>query len=53
MFHSVRRVVAALLDRLRPFQPPADPYAAVPRAAPAESERPRLRYRSRRAGASE
>jgi hypothetical protein len=29
MFQFVRRVVAALLNRLRPFSPPEDPYAAV------------------------
>ena len=29
MFQFVRRVVAALLNRLWPFNPPADPYAAV------------------------
>jgi len=30
MFQFIRRIVAALLNRLRPFNPPADPYAAVP-----------------------
>jgi hypothetical protein len=29
MFQFVRRVVAALLKRLRPFRPPQEPYAAV------------------------
>jgi hypothetical protein len=29
MFQFVRRVVAALLNRFRPFGPPHDPYAAV------------------------
>jgi len=29
MFQFVRRVVAMLLNRLRPFSPPEDPYAAV------------------------
>ena len=29
MFQLVRRVVAALLNRLRPSSPPQDPYAAV------------------------
>ena len=29
MFQFVRRLVAALLKRLRPFSPPEDPYAAV------------------------
>jgi hypothetical protein len=29
MFQFVRRVVAALLNRLRPLGPPEDPYAAV------------------------
>lgn len=29
MFPFVRRMVAALLNRLRPFRPPEDPYAAV------------------------
>jgi hypothetical protein len=29
MFQFVRRVIAALLNRLRPFSPPEDPYAAV------------------------
>ena len=28
-FQFVRRVVAALLNRLRPFSPPEDPYGAV------------------------
>jgi hypothetical protein len=30
MFQFVRRIVAALLNRLRPFNPPDEPYAAVP-----------------------
>ena len=30
MFQFVRRIVAALLNRHRPFNPPDDPYAAVP-----------------------
>lgn len=29
MFQFVRRVIAALLNRPRPFSPPEDPYAAV------------------------
>jgi hypothetical protein len=29
MFQFVRRLVAALLNRLRPFSPPEDPYATV------------------------
>jgi hypothetical protein len=29
MFHVVRRVIAALMNRLRPFSPPQDPHAAV------------------------
>ena len=29
MFQFVRRIVAALLNRLRPFSPPEDPYAGV------------------------
>jgi hypothetical protein len=29
MFQFVRRLVAALLNRLRPFSPPEDPYAGV------------------------
>jgi hypothetical protein len=29
MFQFVRRVLAALLNRPRPFSPPLDPYAAV------------------------
>jgi hypothetical protein len=29
MFELVRRIVAALLNRFRPFSPPEDPYAAV------------------------
>jgi hypothetical protein len=29
MFEFVRRIVAALLNRLRPFSPPEDPYAGV------------------------
>jgi len=29
MFQFVRRVVAALLSKFRPFSPPDDPYAAV------------------------
>jgi hypothetical protein len=29
MFQFVRRLVAALLNRLRPFRPPEDPYAGV------------------------
>ena len=30
MFQFVRRIVAALLNRHRPFNPPDDPYAVVP-----------------------
>jgi hypothetical protein len=30
MFQFVRRIIAALLNRLRPLNPPEDPYAAVP-----------------------
>ena len=30
MFQFVRRIVAALLNKYRPFNPPDDPYAAVP-----------------------
>jgi len=29
MFHFIRRIVASLLNRLRPFSPPDDPYASV------------------------
>jgi hypothetical protein len=29
MFHFVRRIVGALLNRRRPFGPPPDPYATV------------------------
>jgi hypothetical protein len=29
MFQFARRILRALLNRLRPFSPPADPYAAV------------------------
>ena len=29
MFQFVRRIVAALLNRLRPFSPPEDPYPGV------------------------
>ena len=29
MFQFIRRVIAALLNRPRPFSPPEDPYAAV------------------------
>jgi len=29
MFPFIRRAIAALLNRLRPFRPPQDPYAAV------------------------
>jgi hypothetical protein len=29
MFQFVRRIFAALLNRLRPFSPPEDPYAPV------------------------
>ena len=29
MFQFVRRIAAALLNRLRPFSPPEDPYAGV------------------------
>ena len=36
MFEFVRRIVAALLNRLRPFSPPEDPYSGVrePRRRP-------------------
>jgi hypothetical protein len=29
MFQFARRILRALLNRFRPFSPPADPYAAV------------------------
>jgi hypothetical protein len=29
MFQFVQRIVAALLNRLKPFSPPEDPYVAV------------------------
>lgn len=29
MFHFIRRMVAAFLNRHRPFSPPDDPYASV------------------------
>lgn len=29
MFQAVRGIVAAVMNRLRPFRPPLDPYAAV------------------------
>jgi hypothetical protein len=29
MFELIRRMVAALVNRFRPFNPPEDPYAAV------------------------
>ena len=51
MFQFIRRVITALLNRFRPFNPPHDPYAACTGAAPAQSQRPNFRCRARRTGA--
>lgn len=37
MFQFVRHAVAALLNRLKPFSPPEDPYAPGTGAASAQS----------------